>query len=87
MTENLVEVVTKVITDNYVCRHCEFWDHDGYCCFLSDKYPKEIKCSKVDSLLTLLSQHGCVQLDENQDFAPFAGIPSAFYRVRPLEGK
>ena len=41
----------------------------------------------ADSLLTLFSQHGVVQLDENQDFAPFAGIPSGFYRVRPLEGK
>lgn len=47
-------------------------------------------CSKplqeADSLLILLSQHGIVQLDENQDFSPFAGIPKDFKRVRPLEG-
>ncbi len=39
----------------------------------------------ADSLLTLLSRHGVVQVDENQDFSPFAGIPINFKRVRPLE--
>ena len=39
----------------------------------------------VEDVFALLSKHGVVQLDENQDFAPFAGIPLNFNRVHPLE--
>ena len=51
-----------------------------------DQYGKILEDGRqfYDSLLPLFSQYGVVQLDKNQDFSPFAGIPIDFMRVHPL---
>ena len=41
----------------------------------------------ADALLALLKEQGVVQLDKNQNFSPFAGIPVGFQRVHPLVEK
>ena len=72
MTEQeFKEKIFDLVTDP-PCRGCEFWDRQGYYCFLKDMHELSTKCSLVPQILALIKEAGykspeeCKQCQDRQ---------------------